>query len=261
MRECMNLPVARLLATILGPGPQERIMIDGKGLFDQLLKAAGNMTQTPASSATENANAGATGSGLDPLLQGLLGGIGGGMLGSLLSGKSNGLAKLGGGAALATLAYRAYQNYAANTGKSGNLMDSVKGLLNGFSQPEQFTQNDQDGARSQAMLLAVVNAAKADGVLDEAERTAIQAQVKQHTNDPNALAWVEQALQAPLNISELAALATSPQMATEIYVTSLAACAHGGTNPAEQAYLAQLQQALGIDDQLKQAIEQTLKAA
>ncbi|MBP6563580.1 MAG: tellurite resistance TerB family protein [Neisseriaceae bacterium] len=232
-------------------------MMDGKGLLDQVLKAASNMGQSPASGTN-----GAGSSGLDPLLQGLLGGIGGGMLGSLLSGKgSNSLAKLGGGAALATLAYRAYQNYSANTGKSGNLMDTVKGLMNGLSQPEQFAQDDAAGTRSQAMLLAVINAAKADGVLDDQERAAIQAQVQQNTNDPNALAWVEQELSKPINVQALAALATNPQIATEIYVASLAACNGGGTNAQEQAYLNQLQQALGIDDALKQSIEQTLQAA
>lgn len=230
--------------------------MDGKGLFDQVLNAAKNMSQTP------NNGADSTGSALDPLLQSLLGGIGGGMLGSLLAGKgSNSLAKLGGGAALATLAYRAYQNYSANTGKAGNLMDTVKGLMTNLTHPEQFAQDDSAGIRSQAMLLAIINAAKADGVLDDQERTAIQAQVQQNTNDPNALAWVKQELSKPINVQELAALATNPQVATEIYVASLAACASGGTNAAEQAYLAQLQQALGIDDALKQSIEQTLQAA
>ncbi|MBP6116206.1 MAG: tellurite resistance TerB family protein [Neisseriaceae bacterium] len=226
-----------------------------KGLFDQVLAAARNMTQKP------NNDTGTPNTGLDPLLQGLLGGIGGGMLGSWLSGKrTNSLAKIGGSAALAALAYRAYQNYSAN---KGQVAQPGTGTPEAYLAPtaSPVPTTEEASKRSMALLLAVINAAKADGVIAAAEREAIFNQAKQHTSDPFALAWVEQILNQPVNLPELTALATTPQLATEIYVASLAACASEGTNAQEQAYLNQLQQALNIDDGLKQSIETALKTA
>lgn len=228
-------------------------MTGTKGLLDQLLSVGASMVKSPTGNSQDSAG------GLDPLLKGLLTGVGGGMLGSMLGSKggTNSIGKVGGTAALAALAYKAYQNYAANSGKSGDLLGAVKDLFGGEApDAESFANSPDADLRSKAMLLAVINAAKADGVFDDEERKGISAEVEKFSSDAAIVAWVKEQLDAPLDIQGLASMATNPQIATEIYLTSVAACRD--LNEQEKTYLESLRKALGIDEGLKSSIEQQL---
>lgn len=229
-------------------------MFDTKNLLDKLIKVGTDLTNNQNTAH----NAGSE-SSFDPLLKSLLAGVGGGMLGSLLSGNSNALSKLGGGAALATLAYKAYQNYTQNQGLSGDLLKDAQSLLQGFTNPQAASateNNPHSNDHAKALLIAIINAAKADGELDGQEQKNISEEVQKFATDPETLAWVKAEIAKPIDIEALAQYAHNPQMATEIYMTSVLAC--GVPNEQEQRYLESLKNALNITDGLKQSIEETL---
>jgi len=84
-------------------------------------------------------------------------------------------------------------------------------------------------------------AAKSDGEIDAEER----AKIMDHLSDASdeEIAFVEAALDAPVDVSQLAQ-ETGVAMREQIYSTSLMAITVD--TPAEQAYLAQLGTALGL---------------
>jgi uncharacterized membrane protein YebE (DUF533 family) len=92
------------------------------------------------------------------------------------------------------------------------------------------------------MIRAMIQAAKADGEIDEEERAKILDQLGEV--DAEERAFVEAELAAPLDPNGLAQQ-TTDAMKTQVYATSLMAIHLD--NRAEASYLATLAQALGLD--------------
>lgn len=171
------------------------------------------------------------------------GALAGGALGMLLGrGRMGGsLVKMGGLAALGMMAYKAYGSYQQD--KSGGSATA--------SPPQTVDRLPAPAAEhhSQVLLAALVAAAKADGHVDARERELIEQGLKQAGADAELEAWLHAELAKPLDPVDVATAVDSPELASEVYLLSLAVVEQ--QNFMEKAYLDGLAQALKLDPALR----------
>ena len=234
-----------------------------RGLLDQLLKSGQQMLEkkTGAQGGTASTGKGGLGGllGGSGGLGGLLSGAGGGALaasalGMLLGNKSarkyGGPALTYGGlAALGVLAYKAYGNWQANQGSAPQ------------TEPQTIDRvaAPQVEQHSQAILKALVAAAKADGHVDERERQLIDGELSKLDSDPVLQKWLQAELNKPLDPAEVASAASTPEMAAEMYIASLILVDQ--EHFMERAYLEELAKQLKLDPGLKAELEAQVKQA
>ena len=106
---------------------------------------------------------------------------------------------------------------------------------------------------AQALVTAMIAAAKADGHVDAEEQKNILGKLSENGLDPDEVAFLTQELTAPLDIDKVVKGATNKEEAVEIYAASLIAIT--ADHPAERAYLDMLAARLGIEHELARAIE------
>lgn len=259
-------------------------MIDAKRLIEQLLSGVqGGQPQdgTAASPRGHAANqapgglseraSGALGSASDyarrnPLLVGTLAGG----LASIVFGSKTGrriattALTYGGIAAIGGLAYKAYQDYRARQARPA---DSSAPAQQGAVLPPPpadspfAIENASQGAQGFALELvtAMINAAKADGHIDDAERAKIHARLSEGGLDEEERAFLSRELAAPLDIERVVKAATNKEEAIELFTASCLAIT--SDHPAEQAYLAMLAARLGLEPELARSVEQTVANA
>ena len=191
----------------------------------------------------------------------------GALAGTLLGG---GRGAIGGGllAVLGSLAYSALQ---AGTGDAGtaSTMTAQGAQSPGLGQPSPIQrastqptagfapQSEQEVQRSaQLMLRSMIQAAKADGQIDDREMNQIMGKLHEAGEDPAARDFVLQQMRGPLDIEGLAREARSPKEAAEIYAASLMAIEVD--TQAERDYLARLAQELGLSQPTVAYIHQSL---
>ncbi|OEO26786.1 hypothetical protein AX279_08285 [Pseudomonas sp. J237] len=247
-----------------------------RSLLDQLLKSGQDMLQQPSrNSSNSNANNANTqssgGGGISDLLGSVMGGKGGGSsnLGSLLSGASGGALaagamgllmgskkarKIGGKAltygglaALGVVAYKAYGNWQAQ--QAGSVQQEPQ-TLDRLPAP-QVEQH------SQAILRALVAAAKADGHVDARERQLIEGELGKLVQDAELQHWLEAELNKPLDPAEVARAATTPEMAAEMYIASVLMVDE--EHFMERAYLQELAKQLKLDPALQTELEKQVR--
>jgi uncharacterized membrane protein YebE (DUF533 family) len=231
-------------------------------LLDQLLKSGQQMLakKTGAQGSASRDDKGGLGDLLGSGgLGGLLSGAGGGALaasalGLLLGNKSarkyGGQALTYGGlAALGVLAYKAYGNWQANQGTAPQ------------TEPQTIDRvpAPQVEQHSQAILKALVAAAKADGHVDERERQLIDGELNKLNGDPALRQWLQAELNKPLDPAEVARAATTPEIAAEMYIASLVLVDE--EHFMERAYLEELAKQLKLDPGLKTELEAQVKQA
>ena len=220
-----------------------------QGFLDHLLKSAGGAT---AGSDT-NASTPAAG-GLGGMLNADFGkgALAGGALGLLL-GKNKSTRKLatyGGLAAIGVMAYKAYGDYQQQ--QQGGVAATQPQTVDRLPPP-------QAELHSQAILKALVAAAKADGHIDARERQVIEGEFSRVNQDVELQHWLKAELEKPLDPAEVARAATTPELASEMYLASLLAADEQSF--MERAYLDELARQLKLDDALKLRLEQQLKQA
>ena len=217
-----------------------------QGFLDHLLKSAGG---------DANANPGTPAAGG---LGGMLnadfgkGALAGGALGLLL-GKNKTTRKLatyGGLAAVGVMAYKAYGDYKQQ--QAGTTAPVEPRTVDRLPPP-------QAELHSQAILKALIAAAKADGHIDARERQVIEGEFTRLNNDAELQQWLHAELEKPLDPAEVARAASTPEMASEMYLASLLAADQQSF--MERAYLDELARQLKLDDALKLRLEQQLKQA
>ena len=231
-------------------------------LLDQLLKSGQQMLakKTGAQGSASRDDKGGLGDLLGSGgLGGLLSGAGGGALaasalGLLLGNKSarkyGGQALTYGGlAALGVLAYMAYGNWQANQGTAPQ------------TEPQTIDRvpAPQVEQHSQAILKALVAAAKADGHVDERERQLIDGELNKLNGDPALRQWLQAELNKPLDPAEVARAASTPEIAAEMYIASLILVDE--EHFMERAYLEELAKQLKLDPGLKIELEAQVKQA
>ncbi|MCJ1888341.1 tellurite resistance TerB family protein [Pseudomonas sp. LA21] len=223
-------------------------------LLEQLLRAGQGAS----------AQQGGTG-GLGGLLGGLLGGASGGaggglgdVLGSMLGGGApQGRTGSSGGinyamlASLGMMAFQAYQNWQRQQNANPSQQQSLT-TVDQLSGPEAE-------AHSHAILRAMIAAAKADGRIDEKEKTAIQAEIARHTDEPELQDWLDAEVRKPLDAAEVAESAQGdPAVAAEMYLVSVMLV--DDQQDAERTYLDELAYNLNLAPELQAHLEQQAKA-
>lgn len=214
--------------------------MDTRSLIDKLLQSA-----NPQSGGDRGAAAG-NGGDLGGFLKGAGGGALAGAAVALLLGNKK-VRKLGGGAlkygsaaALGAVAYTAYRNWQQ---------------ANRQTAPQQAPQTldrlpaPQAEQHSEAILAALLGAARADGHIDDRERGLIDEHVAKLTSDPALQRWVDAELRKPVDPADIARHAKTPEMGAEMYLASLLLIDQESF--MERAYLEELARCLGIDDALK----------
>lgn len=209
--------------------------------------------------------------GLEDVLGGLLGGAQGaaGGLSNGLGGLLDGLGKAGGGAAgglqdilgglagaagtgglLGGLSGALQQRPADNNASFGQVLNSA------FSQtpePEIEPTADQEAAAA-LMLRAMIQAAKSDGTLDDAEREKLLGQLGDEVDSDEAT-FVQSELQAPVDVQGLAGQVPAG-MEPQIYAVSVLGI--DLDSQAEAKYLDQLSRAMNIAPETVNQIHEQL---
>jgi uncharacterized membrane protein YebE (DUF533 family) len=247
-----------------------------RGLLDQLLKSGQDLLQNKAGAHTRSDKSGQ--GGLGDLLGKLGGGLSGkhsgsqsGGLGVLLSGAgggalaagamgllmgNKGARKMGGKAltygglaALGVLAYKAYGNWQASQGVAQPVEPQTVDRV----PPAQVEQH------SEAILRALVAAAKADGHVDERERALIEGEFTRITGDNELQQWLSAELNKPLDPIDVARAAQTPEIAAEMYLASVMMVDE--EHFMERAYLDELAKQLKLDPALKTELEHQVRQA
>ena len=217
-----------------------------QGFLDHLLKSAGG----DANSNTGTPAAGGLGGMLNADFG--KGALAGGALGLLL-GKNKTTRKLatyGGLAAVGVMAYKAYGDYKQQ--QAGTTARVEPQTVDRLPPP-------QAELHSQAILKALIAASKADGHIDARERQVIEGEFTRLNQDVELQQWLHAELEKPLDPAEVARAATTPEMASEMYLASLLAADEQSF--MERAYLDELARQLKLDDALKLRLEQQLRQA
>ena len=116
----------------------------------------------------------------------------------------------------------------------------------------------QAEAHGRVLLKAMIAAARSDGHLDERERDLVEAELKRSDADPALRQWVEAEMRRPVEPADVAAGATTPELAAEVYLASLLVADE--TSTPERAYLDALARELRLDDGLKAQLEASARA-
>lgn len=247
-----------LLGGLLGGGggqgqPQQQ-QAGGGGLADIL----GGLTGMLGGGGAQQGGGGGMG-GLGSLAGALRGGgqgaMGGGLMAilaglaqSTLQGRGAG----GGGMAAAPMAAPPM----ASSMPRAEMPSREKGYDKGGAMPAHIQAlHDPDATQRKATLIlrAMIEAAKADGQIDQAEVDRIGGKLNEN---PEARDFVVQEMRRPLDIAGLCAGVADAHEAVEVYAASLMAIEVD--TQAEQDYLAQLAEGLGLSAELVGRIHQQL---
>lgn len=201
--------------------------MDTRGLLDQLL-GAGKSLLNKSGVTTPDGNISDYGKGAAT----------GGLIGLLLGSKTGRkLAAYGGLAALAAMAWRAYNKKPSAATSSVSPLSSV---------------NSQ--AESRVVLRAVLAAARVDGHIDKRERALIDQEIARCGGDASLRSWIETQLSAPLDPQAIASeVAGDPLLASEVYLASVLVI--GSADFLERSYLDRLAEHLNLDAELQQRLE------
>lgn len=206
------------------------------------------------------------------LNSGVATGVIAGALGSSLlrRGGLGGVARIGGLALVGTLAYQAYQRYQQQQGQlppdqrgsglratAGGILSNLPGLNDlmggdpgaappagsGFATADApYQQQNQLGT---AVLTAMIAAAKADGEVDRAESSRIFGEMEQAGLSPEEKTFVLSELAKPVDVEDVAKLATSREIAAQLYTAS--AIVVDAVNERERDYLDRLARRMNLD--------------
>ncbi len=145
------------------------------------------------------------------------------------------LATAGGLAALGALAYDAWQKHSGSNGE------------------QKFLPNDANReALGKLTLKAIINAMKADGKIDDAEKSKLYNSLQNADLSDEEKSFLFDELNKPIDTEGLVALAIDEQSALEIYTASFVAINPDGE--AEKAYLGDLANKLKITPELAQSV-------
>ncbi|EMI4300825.1 tellurite resistance TerB family protein [Vibrio vulnificus] len=178
------------------------------------------------------------------------GALGGGLIGMLMGSKKSGkmakklgknALKIGGAAALGALAYKVYNDWQGTQPNTG----------------VTEAYDPQDNHHSVLIIKAMIAMAKADGHIDQQEMAQIEQALSEMNADERVRQLVQQELQKPLDPTDFAKLATSPQQASEIYLASLIIADEQSF--MEKAYLQELAKQLQLAPEVIEQLELQLR--
>jgi uncharacterized membrane protein YebE (DUF533 family) len=169
--------------------------------------------------------------------------------------------RLGGLAAIATLGYKAYQNY-----KNGDtpVAQAPAGEPDLIAPPTDagFSTSDPAAPNKEFTLIlvrAMIAAARADGHITDEEKAKIGDKVAMSGMDPEAQAFLANELSAPVDLDALVAAAETEAQRVELYTASRLTI--DPKTRAERGYLDLLAGRLQLPDALVDHIEATVSGA
>ncbi len=174
----------------------------------------------------------------------------GDLVGGLLGGKGKGTAQQDGGlgSLLGSLTGGSSQNQqGSTTSNSNNLGDLLSAAFAG----KEVNSTPDEEKQAEIILKAMINAAKADGVIDEKE----QQQITKHLGDISAeeLEFVKKELNSPLDLDGVIN-SVPDSMAQQVYLMSLLTIDLDSKSEAE--YMDKLAQGLNISKEAVNSIHQ-----
>ncbi len=175
-----------------------------------------------------------------------LGGLGA-LAGALLGGGGKSLGGALGGGVMALLGTMAYQ---ALKGAGSQEPEVPLGLV----EPQTEAERQALEQNSAIVLKAMINAAKADGQIDQGEVKRIVGKLQETGMGQEAQQYVMNEMQKPIDTPALvAAVKGQPALAAQVYAASLLAIEVD--TPAEKQYLDQLSVGLGLQSEVTQRIK------
>jgi len=205
---------------------------------------------------------GGSGGGIGDMLSGMLGSAGkavggnqnlavgglGALVGALLGGGGKSVGGAVGGGVMALLASMAFK---ALTGSGAQNTQVPVGLL----EPKTESEKQDLEQKSEIILKAMINAAKADGQIDQNEMNRITGKLNEAGIDEEGQRYVMNEMQQPMITDQLiAATQGQPELAAQIYAASLLAIEVD--TQAERDYFNQLADGLGLASQVTSRIEE-----
>lgn len=176
-----------------------------------------------------------------------LGGLGA-LAGALLGGGGKSMGGAVGGGVMALLGAMAYQAL-----KVGSSQKPEVPL--GLVEPQSEAHRQELEQNSEIVLKAMINAAKADGQIDQGEMQRILGKLQETGMGKDAQQYVLTEMKKPLDTQALIAAAKGrPELAAQIYAASLLAIEVD--TPGEKNYLDQLATGLGLDPKVVQHIQE-----
>lgn len=234
-------------------------MFDPKKLLDDLLGS-----QIPGTGSTVRDKAGqAVQMARDnPLAAGALAAV---LLGTGAGRSVTGSAvKLGGLAAVAGLAYKAYQNYTAGKQPGADQATGAAGEPELLPPPADSPFNPAQAPQGEAefalvIARAMIAAARADGHIDDAERGRIADKLRLSGIESDAESFLLEELEKPIDLDGLIAAAQTDAQKVELYTASRLTIEP--RTRAERGYLDLLAGRLKLPDTLVDHIEATVDQA
>ncbi len=227
----------------------------------------GSMVQgTMASSPAASARMSNAGNGIQDLLGSLMGagqsvtqrvggdnlaagGIGA-LLGTLMGGSRSTTANALGGGMMGLLGMMAYKALTNSNAKSAAPAQAQPQRQATYTPPTP----QQQATDAEIILIAMIDAAKADGQVDADELNKIMSNLKSSGAGQEGVNYVIQKLQGPMETAKIvAAVKGRPELAAQVYSASLMAIEVD--TDAERRYLDKLAKAMGLNSNVIQNIE------
>lgn len=161
---------------------------------------------------------------------------------------SKNVVKLGSMAAIGSLAYKAYQSWQAQNSGSTGTAHTMADI-----QPSHERTSIEQEKDSEVILLTMISAANADGHIDQQEQAAILSEVDK--TDHEGKIWLERQINNPQTPAQLASkIGNDHALAAESYLAARIVC--GDLDRKEIVFLHELSEALGLDEQLVEKLEE-----
>lgn len=228
-------------------------MFDAQKILQQVLGGGGD------SGGQEESKRGIS---ADTLKGATIGGLAGLLLGSKSARKiARPALQMGGVAVLGGLAYKAWQTWQAQQNgqfpaPSGKAADRIENAEGTVFLPKPGAERDE---LSLTLLSAMISAAKSDGHIDAAEQDRVFARIDDASLSAEEKGFLMDQIRQPLDINAIAAKATTPERAAEIYAVSVLAI--DVDDPKEADYLKVLASRLNLDSGLCASIETEVRKA
>jgi len=241
-----------------------RNSLGGGGVLESLAGMFGGASTGRAQGPLAGLGGGASAGGLGGLLGGILGDAGqavggnrnlaigglGALAGALLGGGKKSMSGAMGGGVMALLGAIAFQALR-------DRRDQKPRVPPGLLEPQTEEEQRQLEGNSELILKAMINAAKADGRIDEDEVQRILGRLQESGVDDEARQFVLTEMRKPMETEKLTAgVRGQPELAAEMYAASLLAIEVD--TPAEKRYLDQLAAGLGLRPEVGQRIREAV---
>lgn len=162
--------------------------------------------------------------------------------------------KLGGVAAIGTLAWKAYNDWQAQSGASGQAGGGASAA--GPGTPIGELSGPQADRRGEALIRAMISAARSDGHMDERERELIAERLKGLGLEQDFAALLMAEMSEPVSAARVAGFADSDEARAEIYLASSMVIDRDDT--AGAAYLDELAEALALHPNVRALLDAPL---